>query len=69
MSAAEGNHEFTVYVEDHGEPGAGGDRFWLDVRDNPDNVVAGLSLSPDPVASVSAITISGGNIVAPHTPN
>jgi hypothetical protein len=63
-SDAEGNHEVTAYVEDRSEPGAGADRFWLQVRDKDGKVIAELSLSPD--ADTNAITISGGNIVVPH---
>jgi len=62
---AVGNHEFTVYVEDLGEPGAGFDRFWLEVRDKDRNDVPEMSM--DEPADVNAATINGGNIVVPHT--
>ena len=52
-----GNHEFTVYVEDHDEPGRGIDRFWIEVN-------GGLSMPRE--ATVNAVTIGGGNIVVPH---
>jgi hypothetical protein len=63
----EGNYSFTVYVEDHGEPGGGVDRFWLEVRDKDGNTVPDLSLSRP--ASSNPITITGGNIVVPHENN
>jgi hypothetical protein len=52
-----GNHDFVVYVEDRAEPGAGNDRFWIEVT-------GGMSL-PAP-ATDEAIIIGGGNIVVPH---
>jgi hypothetical protein len=58
-----GNHQFLVYVEDHGEPGAGVDRFWMEVRDKDGNIVA-LSMSTP--AQDNAEIIQGGNIVVPH---
>jgi hypothetical protein len=61
---AVGNHTFTVYVEDRGEPGSGADRFWLQVRDQSGDIVPDLSL--DVSASANAETIGGGNIVVPH---
>jgi hypothetical protein len=60
---AVGNHSFIIYVEDHGEPGAGVDRLWIDVRDRDGNVVT-LSLPDDAVNN--AVTIGGGNIAVPH---
>ncbi len=60
----EGNNEFTVYVEDHGEPGVGVDQFWIQTRDQQDNVRSEMSL-PEPGAG-NTITIEGGNIVVPH---
>jgi len=62
---AVGNHEFTTYVEDHGEPGSGADRVWIQVLDKDDLVVPGLSI--DPQATDNAVLINGGNIVVPHT--
>ena len=59
----EGNHEFTVYVEDHGEPGSS-DQFWLQTRDKNDNVIPYLSM-PFPGAG-NTETLEGGNIVVPH---
>ncbi|MAT99591.1 MAG: hypothetical protein CL608_20805 [Anaerolineaceae bacterium] len=67
MAEPEGNYTFTVYVEDHGEPGKDNDRFWLEVRDKNGNVVSDLSLSPE--AADNAVTLSGGNIVVPHDNN
>jgi hypothetical protein len=60
----EGNHEFTIYVEDHGEPGTGVDQFWLQTRGKDDNVIPDMSM-PFPGAS-NTETIKGGNIVVPH---
>jgi PKD repeat protein len=62
---AEGNHEFLVYVEDHGEPGKEVDRFWIEVYDKDDNVIAVMSMDRD--APDNAETLGGGNIVVPHT--
>jgi uncharacterized repeat protein (TIGR01451 family) len=59
-----GNYNFVVYVEDHGEPGAGADRFWIQVKDKDSNVEPDLSMPP--LASAGAETIEGGNIVVPH---
>lgn len=39
-----GNHTFVAYVEDHGEPGAGTDRFWLEIRDGNGDIVMDLSI-------------------------
>ena len=61
----EGNHSFTVYVEDRGEPGAGADRLWLETMDKDNAVIEDLSLG-DPAAS-NAVTLDGGNIVVPHS--
>jgi hypothetical protein len=61
----EGNNEFTVYVEDHAEPGKGIDQFWIQTRDKDDNVRTDLSM-PEPGAGNSE-TIEGGNIVVPHS--
>jgi uncharacterized repeat protein (TIGR01451 family) len=66
MIEAEGNHRFIVYVEDHGEPGAGFDRFWLETQDKDGAVVGDLSL--EPTAAANAVTIEGGNIVVPQKP-
>jgi hypothetical protein len=59
-----GNFHFLAYAEDHGEPGAGADRFWVQVMKKNDPNEAELSL-PDN-APVSAEIIVGGNIVVPH---
>jgi hypothetical protein len=66
MLEAEGNHRFIVYVEDHDEPGAGVDRFWLEVQDKDRDVVGDLSL--ERAAAANAETIEGGNIVVPQKP-
>ena len=57
-----GNHGFTVYVEDHGVPGA--DRVWIEVMDHDDNVIGASSMARP--ATSSAVVIEGGNIVVPH---
>jgi len=65
MADPEGNYSFVAYVEDLGEPGAGVDRIWLQVRDKSDNLISEFSL-PD-AAVDNAATIDEGNIVVPHT--
>jgi hypothetical protein len=60
----EGNHEFVVYVEDRDEPGTGGDRFWIEVKDKSDAVVPAMSM--DREATDNAVQLSGGNIAVPH---
>ena len=64
MVDPEGKHEFVAYVEDHGEPGAGVDRFWLQVFDKGGVLIGDLSM--DKTAVSNAETIVGGNIVVPH---
>lgn len=59
-----GNYEFVGYVEDHGEPGAGLDRCWLQVFDRERLLVGDLSM--DETADSNAETMIGGNIVVPH---
>jgi len=59
-----GNYQFTVYVEDHGQPGTN-DRIWLKVLDKSRKVVAALSMA-DP-ATTNAVTLRGGDIFVPHT--
>jgi hypothetical protein len=58
-----GNYRFVAYVEDHGQPGAG-DRFWLQVRDRTNSVVAVSSMTAP--ATTNAVTLGGGNVVVPH---
>jgi len=62
-----GNHQFLVYVEDRGEPGAGQDKFWIEVRDGDGNVIVDLSMDREAMDHTEAL--GGGNIVVPHTPN
>ena len=62
-----GNHTFTVYVEDHDEPGAGADRLWIETRDKDGAVLPGLTIGPS--ATGDAEVIDGGNIVVPHVNN
>jgi hypothetical protein len=64
---AEGNHEFLVYVEDHGEPGKDADQFWIEVRGKDGSVITEMSL--DREAIEHTVTLGGGNIVVPHMPN
>jgi hypothetical protein len=59
-----GNYSFSVYVEDRAEPGAGSDRFWIEVKDPSGQLVATVSLSSP--ASRNALTLAGGNIQVPH---
>ncbi|MHC4063103.1 MAG: hypothetical protein ACYSUI_01175 [Planctomycetota bacterium] len=59
-----GNYTFVTYVEDHGVPGGGTDRFWIEVLDQNGIVEPDLSIA-DP-ATDNAVTIEGGNIVVPH---
>jgi hypothetical protein len=58
-----GNHEFVVYVEDHGQSGDG-DRVWLEMHDKKKIIIPSLSMVRD--APDSATPINGGNIVVPH---
>jgi hypothetical protein len=60
-----GNHQFIAYVEDHNEPGATVDRFWIEVLDQNGDAI-GVS-SMDRAAEDNAVIIKGGNIVVPHT--
>jgi len=60
----EGNHEFIVYVEDRGSPGAGADRFWIEVRDKRGDVITASSMPT--AAPANATSLEGGNIVVPH---
>ena len=62
-----GNHEFTAYVEDRGEPGAGVDGVWIETRDKDGIVLDGLSLMRP--ADASAETIEGGNVQVPESAN
>ena len=58
-----GNHTFVAYTEDHSEPGAGSDRFWIEVKDRDGNVTV---LSVDREAVDNAALMNSGNIVVPH---
>jgi hypothetical protein len=60
-----GNHKFTTYVEDHGEPGTGADRIWFEVLDRDGMVLPGFSIASP--ATANAETIDSGNIVVPHS--
>jgi VCBS repeat-containing protein len=64
MPEAEGNHGFTVYSEDHDEPGSGVDRIWLKVEDKDGIPIDAMSMSEP--APAHATAIEGGNIAVPH---
>jgi hypothetical protein len=59
-----GNYTFVVYVEDHGEPGAGVDQIWIEIEDRDGIVEPDLSM-PEPALD-NVETLEGGNIVVPH---
>jgi SdrD B-like domain/Bacterial Ig domain/Prealbumin-like fold domain len=59
-----GGYSFRAYVEDIKEPGAGSDRYWIEVKDPSGVVVAKASLPSG--AGVNAKTIVGGNIQVPQ---
>lgn len=60
-----GNHEFTTYVEDHDDSGAGTDRIWIEVRDRQDVIIPHSSMAKP--ATDNTAPLQGGNIVAPHS--
>ena len=51
-------------VEDRDEPGAGVDRFWIEVNDKDRQRVPALSM--DREATDNAVELGGGNIAVPH---
>jgi hypothetical protein len=59
-----GNYMFQAYVEDHGDPGTGADKFWIQIKDGGGNVVGTVSLNL--TAIDNATLLAGGNIVVPH---
>jgi hypothetical protein len=59
-----GNHEFLIYVEDRGLPGAGADRVWIQLLDRSGQLIAAISMADDP--QLSSVTIGAGNILVPH---
>jgi hypothetical protein len=63
-----GNHEFTVYVEDHSQPGDDKDAraygFWLETRAKGDIIIPDFSNPRDGLSN--AIQLEGGTIVVPH---
>jgi hypothetical protein len=59
---AQGNYTFTLYAEDHGEPGTS-DRVWIEVKDRSGTRVAVMSL--DAPAVGRAQLLAGGNISVP----
>jgi hypothetical protein len=60
-----GNYSFTVYVEDRKEPGAGSDRYWMEVKD-PNTNLPVLQVSMLKPAETFAKIIDGGNIQVPQ---
>ena len=60
-----GNQLFTVYVEDHNEPGTGVDKFWIKLTDGNNNPISAVTMPGTGVSG--AQFIKGGNIVVPHT--
>lgn len=52
-----------VNDEDLGGPGAGANRFWIQVRDKNGDPVA---LFLDDPATANGVTLEGGNIVVPQ---
>jgi hypothetical protein len=59
-----GGYSFRVYVEDRQEPGAGYDRYWIEVKD-PSGVIVAKADIPAPAAT-NAVPIVGGNIQVPQ---
>lgn len=60
-----GNYEFVVYVEDRNEPGAGVDRFWIEVKDQNRYIVPVMSMERE--ATDNTVEIEGGNNAVPHS--
>jgi hypothetical protein len=65
-----GGYTFTVYVEDNNEPGAGADKYWIQVKDPSGVVVARASINPTYTGANpgpnNAQVIVGGNIQVPQ---
>ena len=61
-----GGYTFSTYVEDHGEPGTGVDKYWLEVKDPSGAVVGKVSLPRSTGGAALPVTISGGNIQVPQ---
>ncbi|MDX1460361.1 MAG: hypothetical protein R3348_04835, partial [Xanthomonadales bacterium] len=67
----EGNHQFLIYAEDHGDQGCGqdpSDRFWIQVKDKDDLVIPEMQVN-GPDGDLDAEDIQCGNIYVPHTPS
>ena len=62
-----GGFSFRVYVEDIKEPGAGSDRYWIQVKD-PSGAVVAKAFTNGAVGNANgdAKTIVGGNIQVPQ---
>jgi hypothetical protein len=60
-----GNYTFVVYVEDRGEPGTSVDRIWIEIKDAEGQIVPVMSMARE--AITHTVTLSGGNLVVPHT--
>jgi hypothetical protein len=61
-----GNYSFTVYVEDRKEPGAGNDKYWIEVKDPVAAKVDKVSMSRNGTGQAVPVVISGGNIQVPQ---
>jgi hypothetical protein len=59
---AEGNHEFTVYVEDRGADGI--DQIWIQLTDKDRVLIGEMSMTAP--GDGNTVPIEGGNIVVPH---
>jgi PKD repeat protein len=62
-----GNHRFITYVEDRNEPGAGFDRFWIEIQKGSKITIPVMSMNRPTVDNT--VILEGGNIVVPHTPD
>jgi hypothetical protein len=65
-----GGYTFLVYVEDNAEPGAGADKYWIQVKDPSGVVVAKATINPAATGAspgpTNAQLIVGGNIQVPQ---
>ena len=61
---AEGNHEFTIYVEDWDDPAI--DQIWIQIADKDRILISDMSMITP--AGENTEGIEGGNIVVPHKP-
>ncbi|HUR17636.1 MAG TPA: S8 family serine peptidase [Acidimicrobiales bacterium] len=63
-----GGYSFSVYVEDWAEPGSGKDKYWIEVKDPNNQLVAKVSMprTGGPATPAVPTTITGGNVQMPH---